>query len=70
MSAVIQNILAQIDSLDEAAQDELLAELRLRAWKRFEKIAEPERARSAAEGLTEADIDRAVEEIRYGVKAP
>jgi hypothetical protein len=70
MNASIQNILAQIDSLDEAAREELQAELRLRAWKRWEQIAEVERERSVAEGITEADIDRAVEEVRYGVKTP
>jgi len=32
-------------------------------------LAETERARSAAEGINEADIDRAVNDVRYGTKA-
>ena len=40
--------------------------LRLRARAEWERLAEAERARSAADGVTEADIDRAVDDIRYG----
>jgi hypothetical protein len=69
MTAAVQNILAQIDRLDDAGQEELRAALRLRSRARWERLAEIERARSAAEGVTEADISRAVNDVRYGTKA-
>lgn len=70
MTSAVRNILAQIDSLDEAQQEELQAALRLRAVEQFERQAQAERERFAAEGLTEEDIDRAVHEVRYGKKRP
>ena len=70
MNASIQNILAQIDSLDEAGWEELQHQFRLRARARFEELAKVERERSVAEGLTEEDVDRAVAEVRYGAKTP
>lgn len=69
MTTAVQDILAQIDRLDDAGQEELRAALRLRSRAQWERLAEIERARSAAEGITEADIDRAVMDIRYGTKA-
>ena len=69
MTSAVQNILAQIDRLDDAGQEELRAALRLRSRTQWERLAEVERARSAAEGITEADIDRAVNDFRYGTKA-
>ena len=69
MTTAVQEILAQIDRLDEAGQEELRAALRLRSRAQWEGLAEIERARSAAEGITEADIDRAVMDVRYGTKA-
>lgn len=68
MTTAVKNILAQIDTLDEAQQEELDHALRLRDRDRWERLAEVERRRSAAEGLTEADIDRACAEERYGKK--
>jgi hypothetical protein len=47
----------------------LRAALRLRSRGHWERLAEIERARSAAEGITEADVDRAVNDVRYGTKA-
>jgi len=69
MTTAVQDILAQIDRLDDAGQEELRAALRLRSRAQWERLAEVERARSAAEGITEADIDRAVHDVRYGTKA-
>jgi hypothetical protein len=69
MNATVQDILAQIDRLDEAGREELQAALRLRSRAQWERLAEVERARSAAEGVTEDDIDRAVNDIRYGKSA-
>jgi hypothetical protein len=69
MTTVVQDILAQIDRLDDAGQEELRAALRLRSREHWERLAEIERARSAAEGITEADVDRAVNDVRYGTKA-
>ena len=69
MTSAVQDILAQIDRLDAAGQEELRAALRLRSRAHWERLAEVERARSAAEGITEADIDRAVNDVRYGTKA-
>ena len=66
MTSVVQNILAQIDTLNAAEQEELKAELRVRAYREWEKAVEVERARSVAEGLTEEDINRACAEVRYG----
>lgn len=69
MSTGVQEILAQIDRLDEAGLAELDAALRLRARGRWEKHAAAERRRSATEGIGEEDIQRAVDEVRYGPKA-
>jgi hypothetical protein len=69
MTTDVQDILAQIDRLDDAGQEELRAALRLRSRMHWEQAAEIERARSAAEGITEADIDRAVDDVRYDTKA-
>jgi hypothetical protein len=69
MTTAVQEILAQIDRLDAAGQEELRAALRLRSRSQWERLAEVERARSATEGITEADIDRAVNDVRYGTKA-
>ena len=69
MTTVVQDILVQIDRLDDAGQEELRAALRLRSRGHWERLAEVERARSAAEGITEADVDRAVNDVRYGTKA-
>jgi len=69
MNATVQDILAQIDRLDETGREELRAALRLRSREQWERLAEPERARSAAEGLTEDHIDSAVNDVRYGKKA-
>ena len=66
MTPAVQSILAQIETLSEQEREELEAELRLRAYREFEKLAEGERARSRAEGLTDEDIDRACAEVRYG----
>ena len=68
MTTAVQEILAQIDRLDDAGQEELRAALRLRSRAHWERFAEVERARSVAEVVTEADIDRAVGDIRYGKK--
>jgi hypothetical protein len=69
MTDAVQDILARIGRLDDTAQAELQAALRLRARNQWERLAEAERARSAAEGVTEADIDRAVRDVRYGTQA-
>jgi hypothetical protein len=69
MTTAVQDILAQIDRLDDAGREELQAAIRLRSRAHWEPLAEVERARSAAEGITEADIDLAVNDIRYGTKA-
>jgi hypothetical protein len=69
MTNAVQNILAQIDRLDDAGQEELRVALCLRSRAQWERLAEVERARSAAEGVTEADIDGAVDDVRYGTKA-
>jgi hypothetical protein len=69
MTTAVKDILAQIDRLDAAGQEELRAALRLRSRAQWEGLAEVERAQSAAEGITEADIDRAVHDVRYGTKA-
>lgn len=68
MTAAVENILAQIDRLDKAQQEELQAALRLRARAEWNRLVEPERRRSVAEGITEDDIDRAVADVRYGKK--
>jgi hypothetical protein len=70
MSTAVREILAQIDQLDDAGQEELRAELRLRSRILWERAADIERKRSAAEGITAEDIDSAVDEIRYGKKTP
>ena len=74
MTAAVKNILAQIDTLNEREREELEAELRLRAYLEWDKLVDVERARSRAEGLTEAEVDRlvdeAVHEIRYGANKP
>ena len=69
MTTAVQDILAQVDRLDEVGQEELRAALRLRSRAQWERLAEGERARSMAEGITEADIERAVMDVRYGTKA-
>jgi hypothetical protein len=69
MTTAVLDILAQIDQLDDAGLEELHAALRLRSRARWERIADVERARSAAEGITEADIESAVHDVRYGTKA-
>jgi hypothetical protein len=69
MTTAVQDILAQINRLDAAGQEELRAALRLRSRAQWERLAEVERAQSAAEGITEADIDHAVNDVRYGTKA-
>jgi hypothetical protein len=69
MTTAVQEILAQIDRLDDDGREELQAALRMRARVQWERLAEVERAQSAAEGVTEADIDRAVRDVRYGTKA-
>jgi hypothetical protein len=69
MTDAVLDILARIDRLDDSAQEELQAALRLRARTQWERLAEVERARSAAEGLSEVDIDHAVHDLRYGTQA-
>ena len=69
MNTLVRDILAQIDRLDEAGREELQAALRLRFRAEWERLAEAERARSAAEGINEDDIDRAVNDVRYGKSA-
>jgi hypothetical protein len=69
MTTAVQEILAQIDRLDSAGQEELRAALRLRSRTQWEQSAEVERARSDADGITEGDIDRAVNDVRYDTKA-
>jgi hypothetical protein len=69
MTDAVLDILARIDRLDDTAQEELQAALRLRARTQWERLAEVERAQSAAEGITEAEIDRAVHDVRYGTQA-
>ncbi len=69
MTTAVQDILAQIDRLDDVGQEELRAALRLRSRAQWERLAEVERSRSAAEGVTEADVLRAVNDVRYGTKA-
>lgn len=70
MSSAVQNILSQIDRLDEADQAELRAALTERARAGWKKLADTERKRSEIEGLTEEDIQRAVDDVRYGGKGP
>jgi hypothetical protein len=70
MGASVREILAQIDQLDDAGQEELRAALRARSRDEWRKLAEPERRRSASEGLQEDAVQRAVDEIRYGPKSP
>jgi len=50
--------------LDEVEQVELRDALRLSCYKKWERLAEGERRRSALEGITEEDIQRAVDERR------
>jgi hypothetical protein len=69
MTNAVQDILAQIDQLDDTAREELEVALRLRARAQWERLAEVERAQSAAEEITEVDIDRAVRDVRYGTTA-
>ncbi|MBC7784258.1 MAG: hypothetical protein H7144_10495 [Burkholderiales bacterium] len=69
MNAAVLNILAQIELLDEAADAELRAALQTRSRTKYEKIANVERSRSSAQGVTEDDIDQAVDDIRYGKQA-
>jgi hypothetical protein len=69
MTSAVQDILAQIDRLDDNGREELQTALRLRARVQWERLADLERAQSAAEGITEADIDRAVRDVRYGTNA-
>ena len=66
MNTAVQDILARIDRLGKAEQEELRAELKLRAYAVWEKLAEAERQRSKPEGLDEDDVQRAVDEVRYG----
>jgi len=66
MNTLVRDILAQIDRLDEAGREELQAALRLRSRAEWERLAAAERARSAAEGINEDDIDRAMNDVRYG----
>jgi hypothetical protein len=68
MTTAVREILAQIDRLDNAGLEELNAALSLRSRARWERLAEVERARSAADGITEVDIDRAVQEVREAVE--
>jgi hypothetical protein len=69
MTDAVQDILAQIDRLDDRAREELQAALRLRARTQWERLAEVERSRSAADGITEDDINHAVHDVRYGTPA-
>jgi hypothetical protein len=69
MTSAVQDILAQIDRLDDIGREELQTALRLRARVQWERLADVERAQSAAQGITEADIDRAVRDVRYGTNA-
>jgi hypothetical protein len=74
MTQALKDILAQIDLLEETEEEVVQAALRLRAWRRFQRLAEVERARMLPPGITEAEVDRlvdeAVHEIRYGTKKP
>lgn len=74
MTKALKDILAQIDHLEEGEEEVVLAELRLRAWRRFERLADAERAKMLPPGITEAEVDRlvdeAVREIRYGTNKP
>lgn len=66
MTTAVQDILTRIEQLDESGWEELRLALRLRSRSVWERLAAPERVRSAAEGITEEDIDRAVDDVRYG----
>jgi hypothetical protein len=72
MTQALKDILAQIDLLEEPEEEVVQAALRLRAWRRFQRLAEAERAKVLPPGITEAEVDRlvdeAVHEIRYGTK--
>ena len=68
MSSRVKAILSQIDQLGEADQADLEAALKSRARAKFEELAAPQRRRSTKEGITEDDIQRAVDEVRYGRK--
>lgn len=70
MTTAVQNILDQIRRLDPAEREALDDALRLEEYRNFQRLAEAERAKFAAQGLTEEDIDRAVAEVRYGKKTP
>jgi hypothetical protein len=65
MSGAVQEILARIDQLDEAEQEELHHALQVRSRAQWEQLAAIERRRSADEGISEEDVDRAVDEIRH-----
>ncbi len=66
MTTAVRDILLKIDQLDECGREELRMALRLRSRAEWERLAAPERERSAAEGTSEEDIDRAVHDVRYG----
>ena len=74
MTQALNDILAKIDSLDETEEEIVQAALRLRAWRRFQRVADAERAKVLPPGITEDEVDRmvdeAVHEIRYGTKKP
>jgi hypothetical protein len=64
--AVVKDILQQIDALkqkDRAALERALDARIQREWKTLTKQA---RAKARARGITQATIDRAVEQLRYG----
>jgi hypothetical protein len=64
MNTAVRDILEQIDRLDDAGREELRAILRLQSRAQWEQLAEAERACSRAEGVSEQDIDRAVNDVR------
>jgi hypothetical protein len=64
--SVVQDILQKIDALPQKDRQRLEQELASRAEAEWRRLAKQARAQARKRGITQATIDRAVEEIRYG----
>jgi hypothetical protein len=64
--ATVNNILAQIDSLPAKDRELLDRKLAARAEAEWQSLAREARAKARARGITQATIDRALAQVRYG----
>jgi hypothetical protein len=67
MSQVVEAILHQIENLDESDRRLLEEQLQLRAEAEWLEEANEARAVARAQGIDQRSIDKAIEDVRYGL---